>query len=35
MNSILSNDGKQSSRAKRVNIATAFNESRDTLFNKK
>ena len=34
MNSILSNDGEQSSRAKRVNIATAFNEFRDTLFNK-
>ena len=35
MYSILLDDGKESSRAKGVNIATEFNESRDTLFNKK
>ena len=28
-------DGKESSTAKRVNIATEFNEFKDTLFNKK
>ena len=28
-------DGKQSNMAKRVNIATEFNEFKDTLFNKK
>ena len=28
-------DGKQSNTAKRVNIATEFNEFKDTLFNKK
>ena len=32
---ILSDDGKKSSTAKEVNIATEFNEFRDTLFNKK
>ena len=35
MYSILLDDGKESSRAKGVNIATEFNEFRDTLFNKK
>ena len=28
-------DGKESNTPKRVNIATAFNEFKDTLFNKK
>ena len=28
-------DGKESNMAKGVNIATKFNEFRDTLFNKK
>ena len=28
-------DGKESNAAKRVNIATAFNEFKETLFNKK
>ena len=32
---MLSVDGKESNTAKRVNIATEFNEVRDTLFNKK
>ena len=31
---MLSNHGKESSTAKGVNIATEFNEFRDTLFNK-
>ena len=31
----LSDDGKESNTAKGVNIATEFNEFRDTLFNKK
>ena len=35
MYSILLDNGKESSRAKGVNIATEFNEFRDTLFNKK
>ena len=35
MHLILSDDGKKSSTAKEVNIATEFNEFRDTLFNKK
>ena len=34
-NSILSDDGKESSTAKGVNIATEFHEFKDTLFNKK
>ena len=33
MYSILLDDGKESSRAKGVNIGTEFNEFRDTLFN--
>ena len=33
--SMLSDDGKKSNTAKGVNIATEFNEFRDTLFNKK
>ena len=32
---MLSVDGKESNTAKGVNIATEFNEVRDTLFNKK
>ena len=32
---MLSDDGKESNTAKGVNIATEFNEFRDTLFNKK
>ena len=32
---MLSDDGKESNTAKGVNIATEFNEVRDTLFNKK
>ena len=28
-------DGKESNTAKRINIATEFNEFKDTLFNKK
>ena len=32
---ILSDDGKESNTAKGVNIATDFNEFKDTLFNKK
>ena len=32
---ILSDDGKETDTAKGVNIATEFNEFRDTLFNKK
>ena len=35
MYSILLDDGKESSRAKGVNIGTEFNEFRDTLFNNK
>ena len=35
MHSMLSDDGKESNTAKGVNIATEFNEVRDTLFNKK
>ena len=35
MHSLLSNDGKESNTARGVNIATEFNEFRDTLFNKK
>ena len=35
INSMLSDDGKESNTAKGVNIATEFNEFRDTLFNKK
>ena len=35
MYSMLSDDGKESNTAKGVNIATEFNEVRDTLFNKK
>ena len=35
MYSMLSDDGKESNTAKGVNIATEFNEFRDTLFNKK
>ena len=32
---VLSDDGKESNTAKEVNIATNFNEFKDTLFNKK
>ena len=32
---MLSNDGKESNTAKGVNIATTFNEFKDTLFNNK
>ena len=32
---MISDDGKESYTAKRVNIATEFNELRDTLFNNK
>ena len=35
MYSIKNIDGKESNTAKRVNIATEFNEFKDTLFNKK
>ena len=35
MYSMLSDDGKESNTAKVVNIASEFNEFRDTLFNKK
>ena len=35
MYSILSDDGKESNTGKGVNIATEFNEFKDTLFNKK
>ena len=35
MHSLLSDDGKESNTARGVNIATEFNEFRDTLFNKK
>ena len=35
MYSIKNIDGKESNRAKRVNIATEFNEFKDTLFKKK
>ena len=35
MHSMLSDDGKESNTAKGVNIATEFNEFKDTLFNKK
>ena len=32
---MVSDDGKESNTSKGVNIATEFNEFRDTLFNKK
>ena len=32
---MVSDDGKESNTAKGVNIATEFNEFKDTLFNKK
>ena len=35
MYSMLSDDGKKSNAVKGVNIATEFNEFRETLFNKK
>ena len=35
MYSMVSDDGKESNTSKGVNIATEFNEFRDTLFNKK
>ena len=35
MDLIKKNDGKESNTAKRVNIATEFNEFTDVLFNKK
>ena len=35
MDSMKNIDGKESNIAKRVNIATRFNEFKDTLFNKK
>ena len=35
MYSVLSDDGKESNTAKGVNIATEFDEFKDTLFNKK
>ena len=35
MHSSLSDDGKESNTTRGVNIATEFNEFRDTLFNKK
>ena len=35
MHSMFSDDGKESNTATGVNIATEFNEFRDTLFNKK
>ena len=35
MHSMISDDGKESNTAKGVNIATEFNEFRDTLFDKK
>ena len=35
INSMLSDDGKESNTAKGVNITTEFNEFKDTLFNKK
>ena len=35
MHSLLSDDGKESNTGRGVNIATEFNEFRDTLFNKK
>ena len=35
MYAMLSDDGKESNTAKEVNIATKFNEFKDTLFNKK
>ena len=35
INSMLSDDGKESNTAKGVNIATEFDEFKDTLFNKK
>ena len=34
MYSLLSDNGKESNTAKGVNIATEFNEFKDTLFNK-
>ena len=35
MHSIVSDDGKESNTAKRINTATDFNEFKDTLFNEK
>ena len=35
MHCILSDDGKKSNTAKGVNIATEFNQFKDTLFNKR
>ena len=35
MYSMVSDDGKESNTAKGVNIATEFNEFKNTLFNKK
>ena len=35
MNSMKNIDGKESNAAKAVNIATEFNEFKDSLFNKK
>ena len=35
MNSMKNIDGKESNTARGVNIATEFNEFKDTLFNKK
>ena len=35
MYSLLSDDGKESNTAKGVNIATEFNESKNTFFNSK
>ena len=35
MNAIKNIDGKESNTAKGMNIATEFNEFKDTLFNKK
>ena len=35
MHSVLLDDGKESNTAKGINTATDFNESKDTLFNKK
>ena len=32
---MLSDDGKESNKAKGINTATEFNEFKDTLFNKK
>ena len=35
MHSVLSDDGKESNKAKGINTAAEFNEFKDTLFNKK